>query len=453
VSVGSFCKVNSSCFDMVSISAKNQLTIDFSPLLGFSNHLIIEPWENGFSWYSLIDGQVEAASWRDDPGLPLNMLCSLSDDWCEAIPKNIRNIVIALENKHAAPAFSALRLIGLHSHVYEVFESAPLLAWMLMLHGIENEIDEVAMVELYRAKRIRMLELLGFPPNKAALKFISKIKGDEIKADFIGRLRLFFQGVEWQKLVHEQSYQVSAIYFLMMCPKIAENRRLLTKQSIKRIQASGLLPVLNHIPELITLPLLSALFESGSHENWREFTTILRDTIYIGDRYAHPDIRVKILACRTFTELNALHDNLVETYLNREPELPLRQYSWMNILPAPCRTLIERVRMNFIHYPQPPYPGNAYIQPITNQKQLFDEGKSQHNCVITYHQKVMEGTYYVYKILAPERATVGVRLSAGKIVGIDQLRLAKNARPSDQTKAWVLTWLDTNQSEGSLTDE
>ena len=96
----------------------------------------------------------------------------------------------------------------------------------------------------------------------------------------------------------------------------------------------------------------------------------------------------------------------------------------------------------FITFPEPPLLGNDDIIPITNNKQLHHEGANLHHCVATYEVGVLRGDYYVYSVMAPERATLGMRISEDGSVRIDQLKKAHNQKPSqdmvDSVRAWLL---------------
>jgi len=69
----------------------------------------------------------------------------------------------------------------------------------------------------------------------------------------------------------------------------------------------------------------------------------------------------------------------------------------------------------------PPINGSDSILPITNFKDLVIEGQQQRNCVKSYHDEILSGNYYVYKVVSPERATLGLEKKRQKKWSIDQL--------------------------------
>lgn len=57
-------------------------------------------------------------------------------------------------------------------------------------------------------------------------------------------------------------------------------------------------------------------------------------------------------------------------------------------------------------YPEPPFEGDAWIQPIKSNLDLFEEGKRQHNCVYDYDEKIRNGRFYLYHITGKVPCTV-----------------------------------------------
>lgn len=57
-------------------------------------------------------------------------------------------------------------------------------------------------------------------------------------------------------------------------------------------------------------------------------------------------------------------------------------------------------------YPDPPFEGDVWIQPIQSNLALFEEGKRQHNCVYDYDKKIREGRFYLYHITGKVPCTV-----------------------------------------------
>ena len=101
------------------------------------------------------------------------------------------------------------------------------------------------------------------------------------------------------------------------------------------------------------------------------------------------------------------------------------------------RLLCERVT-----FPSPPIPGTESIVPITSKGMLLLEGELQHNCVADYADEIARGRYAVYRVLRPERATVGLRWLKDHWV-LDQMACACNQPPSFESSRAVREWFNT----------
>jgi hypothetical protein len=93
-----------------------------------------------------------------------------------------------------------------------------------------------------------------------------------------------------------------------------------------------------------------------------------------------------------------------------------------------------------IQFPPPPLPGTETIQPISTPHLLHEEARQQHNCVRQQLNDIVGGMLYLYRMIAPERATIGIYPAEegwklGEILG------AGNKPVSEETervaKAWV----------------
>jgi hypothetical protein len=59
-------------------------------------------------------------------------------------------------------------------------------------------------------------------------------------------------------------------------------------------------------------------------------------------------------------------------------------------------------------FPPPPVAGTAAIVPLRDALDLVAEGREQHNCVASYERLARRGDVALYKVMAPERATLSV---------------------------------------------
>jgi hypothetical protein len=92
--------------------------------------------------------------------------------------------------------------------------------------------------------------------------------------------------------------------------------------------------------------------------------------------------------------------------------------------------------------PPPPLPGIPSIEPLVSANDLILEGCQQHNCVGGYTQWVQDGRGYIYRVLAPERATLSIVKGPDGCWCIDQLKLAWNNPTQPATRQAVQAWLN-----------
>ncbi|WP_197479703.1 PcfJ domain-containing protein, partial [Oleiphilus sp. HI0132] len=176
-----------------------------------------------------------------------------------------------------------------------------------------------------------------------------------------------------------------------------------------------LLKLIDRFPQFKTSNLIN---QFGQNWSWDHFDQSFDDTINMGEELGIPKILSLILACNNLRSLKQLHDKLAVKINEKEcSNTPL------------------------IYYTEPPVRGNEFVIPITNNHALMNEGTVQHNCVASYHNRIILRKYYVYKILKPERATLGLKLKEGKFHSIDQIKICFNSDVSKKTLEQVEEWL------------
>ena len=94
--------------------------------------------------------------------------------------------------------------------------------------------------------------------------------------------------------------------------------------------------------------------------------------------------------------------------------------------------------------PSAPFPGTEAVVPLTDGLMLLEEGRSQHNCVATYARLISAGREYIYRVLAPERATLSIVQVAPGQWRVGQLFAAMNKPVSGQTVAEIGRWMLEN---------
>ena len=93
-----------------------------------------------------------------------------------------------------------------------------------------------------------------------------------------------------------------------------------------------------------------------------------------------------------------------------------------------------------IALPPPPLEGTPTIQPLRSHAALLAEGRLQRNCVGAYAPMVTAGLCYVYRIEAPQRATLAIEPGPGGWQVRELAGYANSAVPShtwDSVDRWL----------------
>jgi len=93
-----------------------------------------------------------------------------------------------------------------------------------------------------------------------------------------------------------------------------------------------------------------------------------------------------------------------------------------------------------LDFPPAPFTDTEQIQAITTPDGLQLETQLMRHCVASYSNRIYDGQYAIYKVLAPERLTLGLSLRNGRAT-LDQLRGVANHAPSAEAQAMVEQWL------------
>lgn len=90
--------------------------------------------------------------------------------------------------------------------------------------------------------------------------------------------------------------------------------------------------------------------------------------------------------------------------------------------------------------PPPPVAGTDVIVPLVSGAELLAEGREMHHCAASYIRPVAAGQVYVYRVLAPERATLSLRRDRDGWE-LEQIQGPANAPVEHETVQQVEAWL------------
>ena len=236
---------------------------------------------------------------------------------------------------------------------------------------------------MVRRRRVEIAEWLGFPARPAVVRVLGKVRAGAISVQ-----RLFY--------LRETLRSESA-------PKALLHLPVLDRGTLRILTDPALQPLATH-------SLLEEVATDSSASEQLAYT--LRDTQTMA-----AELRVRLSVVRSVRELRALHDELAR-HLNRS------EFDDSSTMP----------------FPPPPFDGTDDIVPLESASEIAAEGREMHHCVRTYVPLVAEGRVYVYRVLAPERATLGLRLTR-EGWAIEQVKGPCNARVRLETLEHLHEWL------------
>ncbi|MDR3627881.1 MAG: hypothetical protein P4L45_13650 [Ignavibacteriaceae bacterium] len=114
-------------------------------------------------------------------------------------------------------------------------------------------------------------------------------------------------------------------------------------------------------------------------------------------------------------------------------KLKFPEISSITDLPA-IREKINHKAEILRQFPEPPIKGNAFVQPLTSEKELISWSKRQGNCIRHFGNSVRSGRIYMYKIVNDtEEATQEIkivknRLKMGSLLGTYNRNVSTNLK-------------------------
>jgi len=381
---------------------KQELTINLSKQVGEPMHLTLTSWQNnnGISWKTLIDGKIEQHSNPfETPPFPFNFLESgLLQYWREQIPGKL---MLQLR-RFKGNAFGILNLCSRYQYADELFNNHPTLFWLTFMYIQKHSKEEAEFIELCRLKQTEILKSINLPAKKPALKLLHKIKARHYAQNEYDLIRSLLR-LNIERLNHLETVPIPLIELILHFPK------LLNSKLLNRWNDKGIKHLRESIQDIEHMSRRIGLDSNATNQ--------------------------QLYGCKNMIQLEELHDKLVKQFDKAMADITSRKKE-VSAVPL------------WIPFPPPPLLGNENIVPISDRKTLFEEGRQQRHCVAVYDEDIIKGQYYVYQVLRPERATLGIVIkkkqshSLQQNVSIDQLKGYHNKTVSQATKAIVLDWFN-----------
>lgn len=370
------------------------VTLDLTAHVGHACRLSLAHWSDGVSWSVETDGSVLEYPAHASPGIPFVLVAHLQEaaGWSAGIPDDIRDALIRHQPLYGEGSFPALWYLSRSIEARQLFSSHPVLFFLVIRQASRDKVDPWEVMTLFTRKRLVLLAYAGFEASPSLLRLMERIDTTRFASNEFVYLSLITQLPGWQRLNHLRSVDGMLLHHVVNDFSLLEAR------------------FLTHIDE---------------QWSWTRFKYLYGEIRHM--TRGADDAEARVMRCPSMAAIELLHDRL-------SAELQRRQ--------------IEEIPD--VAYPPPPLEGSADIVPLTGARELAREGQEMRHCVYSRHDAVMEGRYYVYRVLAPQRATLGVSVAADGQLALDELRLVCNGFPSSVTWTAVEKWL--RGRAGSTTD-
>jgi len=370
------------------------LTIKFN-INDATYEIRLTSWDLGIEVKYIVDGEIEPDS-DLIKSYGINLLAIIDSDagkkWFKSIPDDIGKELIGFENATGyGLSIPTLIVISSDEYARELFLNDYLLFWIIMTTAFEFGWDYISVKAICSLDKKSILDICGFADSKAFHKMMHRIKLGKLDLGSYRFLNNKTHKINYSKINH-----------------------------IKNLD-KNLLSLLCEFPFLYNAKFIHTY--SCEQHNALEIRLLIKDVISMAEDLQIQNIEKVLCQIHDLRTLENLHDRWARK-LNESNFEHLKE----------------------IKFPQPPKRGTEDIIPIENAYELAIEGQTQSHCVRTYQREILTGDYYVYRVLAPERATVGLKRQNGEWL-INQIRLRSNNNPSEETVKAVQDWFySVNQS-------
>lgn len=285
----------------------------------------------------------------------------------DAIPDLEREFVLRFGSRR----WHLLALFARCPGAFELAQSNPALAYALSSNWVFHQPAVFQPMRAARAlvkkKQRDILAWLGFPETEQARKILAKIPPEEISLEGLLNLRRILACPTSLKLLSHAPIITRSMLLFLNDP---EFRPWLTPIFIEKLSSY-------RVRRKVWWEQATS---TGSETLW-EIYKYLRDFLRMQEQ-----VRAALRPLRSISQLKEMHDEAVGVY-----------------------NAITKAA-SLLPFPAPPYPGKkTFIEPITCDQNLQDEGLEMAHCVGFYTRAVQLGEVYVYRVLSPVRATLSIR--------------------------------------------
>ena len=283
----------------------------------------------------------------------------------------------------------------------DLFDSNPVLLWLLLSWAENNKIDMTVIKESLDKKQKNILKLIYPNAQNKHVKLLKKLSFSAYNKKHISLVMALISMLnDFSQLGHCNTID-NEIAELTSNLELSNNRERRLMNAILRYH------------------------QSGGEKSIKDSMGTYKDCLNM-QATLFPNSLIPPFMEREYSieELNQYHDKLVRDYND-----PYINTSLTNKFPEKC------------FYPKPFVPGNERIVHINNMADLYAEGRSMKHCIASYHHSILSEISCIYKVLHPQRATLELIRTNG-YYSISQVKLKSNKEPSIATMIHIRRWLE-----------
>ena len=359
---------------------------DVSEIVGYKCSIELSPWSQGVCWRLDPD-----SNWRtdlyDDPKINFSFLiyANKNNGWEQEVSEALIHLLLEFEKCHQISMYQVIWILSRSQYATEFLISSPLLFWIILDGLISSKFNQNIILKVFESKRSTALTKLGYPSSKSVLKFIDKITYKRMNRKINQMIWNLLSRHDFQPLNHRENIPLDLIAFLV------QNTSFIPSKFVKTIEEN---------------------FNSS------QYCQYIRDTILMSTMLGRTSIdAIKVINnCKDFDEIKRYHDRISNKIARSKPP------------------------EENIEFKPTTLKGTQHIVPILSLMDLRIEGMQMKHCIRSYKDEIIEGNYAAFKIIKPERATLGIHINKYGKYSIDQLQGIDNEDVSWETKYDVYNW-------------
>jgi len=372
------------------------MTVEAWPSLKAVHKQGLAPWEEFEPRFRILRPPETLAASEAEETLPNDETFSRQREKAfAAFRERIPVPVAVLVEKYQTRQLKLLRLMLKSPAAIELAGLNPSLCFALANYKRFREryctLEGASIVAKRRQREIA--DWVGFPDTEAAVRILAKVPPESVSMEFLKTLR---------SLVRKPTN----LKILSHLPKLnAGVMGILTNERLRAVTKPALLAEISECPQEI--------FQAYAAD---KLTHMMEMLALLAPNDSFPTIP-------SLAKLQTVHDEVVAEYLRVDPLTD-------NLLP------------------RAPISGTDNIVPIRNGDELRREGREQKNCAGSLVNRIRGGSFFIYRVLKPERATLSIVMDSDENWIIGELKCFANSNASSATQQVVQSWLDRHALGG-----